>query len=225
VKALTYAVADLHGCFALFTAARATIEAHAQDAPGTVVFLGDYIDRGPQSREVVEALIEGPAGDWKWIALSGNHERILLAVCAEPRRIGWWLANGGGATLLSYGQSVGDIADPGVIPAEHRAWLAALPLMHVTSQRIYVHAGVDPELPLDGQDPEQLVWKRYLPSDRRGHRGRHVVHGHEQYVHGPLLTAGRTGLDTGAYYTGRLVVGVFDEDLPGGPTELIEVTA
>src|SRR5262249_61456530 len=97
------------------------------------------------------------------------------------------------------------------------------PLMHVDRHRVYVHAGVDPDLPLAAQDPEQLLWKIYKAPDQRGHGTRHVVHGHHQNKDGPVTTEGRTNLDTQAWYTGRLVIGVFDDEVAGGPVSLLEV--
>ena len=97
----------------------------------------------------------------------------------------------------------------------------ALPLMH--RHRVYVHAGVDPDLPLAAQDPDQLLWKIYKGPDQRGHGTRHVVHGHHQFRDGPVTIEGRTNLDTQAWYTGRLVIGVFDDEVAGGPVSLLEV--
>jgi serine/threonine protein phosphatase 1 len=99
-----------------------------------------------------------------------------------------------------------------------------LPTMHVDRHRVYVHAGVNPDLPLDAQDPQALLWKRYRDvDDQRGHGTRHVVHGHHPFKDGPITIEGRTNLDTLAWHTGRLVVGVFDDDVPGGPVSLLEV--
>jgi serine/threonine protein phosphatase 1 len=221
---LTYAVADLHGRFDLLDAALGAIERHAP--PGgrrTVVFLGDYVDRGPGSRQILDRLMTGPSPGWRWICLKGNHEDIMWQSCRTLPHCGWWLQNGGGQTLISYGQKPGDRADVKVVPDSHLDWIAALPLMHVDRHRVFVHAGVHPNFPLDEQDPERLIWKLYHAGDPRGHGDRHVVHGHEQFEDGPIRLSGRTDLDTFAWYTGRLVVGVFDDAVPDGPTDLIEV--
>ena len=78
---------------------------------------------------------------------------------------GWWLANGGGATLISYGQNEGDQADVTVVPEEHLKWIERLPLMHVDKHRIFVHAGVNPNYPLNEQDPQDVIWKIYDDRD------------------------------------------------------------
>jgi len=135
----------------------------------------------------------------------------------------WWLTNGGNAALISYGQQIGDEADVTVIPDELLRWIEQLPLMHVDEHRIFVHAGVDPNFSLDEQDPQDVVWKIYDDYDNSGYGQRHVVHGHDQHANGPILKKNRTNLDTFAWYTGRLAIGVFDDDTPGGPLEILEI--
>lgn len=216
--ARTYAIPDLHGRWDLLEIALGEIEA---EAPGTIVFLGDYIDRGPQSREIVECLIDGPRPGWRWIVLKGNHEDMLVRTLigeAGPKR---WVDNGGDATLRSYGHPEGGEYQPGFVPVSHIAFLQSLPLRHRDLHRFYVHAGVDPNLPLDAQDEHTMLWSRYPEDYTEGHSGFHVVHGHQPYADGPLCFSGRTDLDTMAYATSRLVVGVFDDAVPGGPVDLI----
>lgn len=222
---LTFAIADLHGRFDLLVSALHEIGDYGAkyDGPHTVVFLGDYIDRGPKSRAIIERLMRGPVGAWKWIVLKGNHEGIMLAWLR--RKISWddWSINGGGATLISYGQSEGEQPRRDVVPTEHIQWLERLPFLHVDQHRVFVHAGVDPTIALDQQTEVTLTWLIYPDGFVDGHGDRHVVHGHHQHAHGPELFAGRTNLDTFAWRTGRLVVGVFDDAKPGGPIDFIEV--
>jgi serine/threonine protein phosphatase 1 len=220
----TYAIADLHGRFDLLEMALAKIAEHSEQ-PATVVTLGDYVDRGPDSRKVIERLMSGFEREgWRLICLKGNHEEIMWQTCLGlvPDRA-WWLTNGGGATLRSYGQNVGDEVDVTVVPAAHLRWIEQLPLMHLDKYRVFVHAGVDPNLPLDEQGPEDLIWKIYSDRDERGHDQRHIVHGHHKQERGPILKKNRTNLDTFAWYTGRLVIGVFDDNTPGGPLEILEI--
>jgi hypothetical protein len=96
--------------------------------------------------------------------------------------------------------------------------------MHKDAYRLYVHAGVDPDVPLDQQGERTLLWKRYPKEYRVGFGDLHVVHGHDSFVEGPKLHEGRTNLDTRAWRTGRLVIGVFDDERPGGTIDLIPVT-
>jgi serine/threonine protein phosphatase 1 len=110
-----------------------------------------------------------------------------------------------------------------VVPDEHLRWIERLPLMHVDKHRIFVHAGVDSNCALDEQDPHDVIWKIYDDHDEGGHGECHIVHGHDPHEHGPILKANRTNLDTFAWYSGRLAIGVFDDDTPGGPLEILEV--
>jgi serine/threonine protein phosphatase 1 len=220
----TYAIADLHGRSDLLQMALAKILDHA-DRPATLVTLGDYVDRGPNSRPIIEKLMSGLGHEgWRLICLKGNHEDIMWQTCLGiVPDCDWWLANGGGATLISYGQAQGEEVDVTVVPDEHLRWIERLPLMHLDAHRIFIHAGVDPKFSLDKQDPQEVIWKIYDDHDEGGHGLRHVVHGHHQHANGPILKKNRTNLDTFAWFTGRLVIGVFDDDAPGGPREFLEV--
>jgi serine/threonine protein phosphatase 1 len=220
--ALTYAIADLHGRYDLLQNAIGAIKTHAQAAPHTIITLGDYIDRGPNSAGIIKALRE-MHGRGEVICLKGNHEDIMLQTICTPLNPSWWLGNGGGPTLISYGHDPKGVYEPGVVPTGDLEWLSGLPMTHVDQHRIYVHAGVERGTPLDQQDSERMMWMRYSKIDEGGFEGLHVVHGHEQYEDGPLLKAGRTDLDTFAWYTGRLAVGVFDDARPGGPIDILEV--
>jgi serine/threonine protein phosphatase 1 len=215
----TYAVPDLHGRWDLLEIALAEIE---EEAPGTIVFLGDYVDRGPESRQIVDCLIDGPRPGWRWICLKGNHEELMAGALTGTLDREAWLRNGGDATLRSYGHAE-EGYEPGVVPVAHIVWMQHLPLLHRDVHRVYVHAGVDPNVPLDAQDAFTLLWLRYPEDDPGGHSGFHIVHGHQPYEDGPLCMPGRTDLDTLAWATGRLVVGVFDDDKPGGPVDFITV--
>lgn len=220
--ALTFAIGDLHGRFDLLEAALSAIEARA--AGGRVVFLGDYVDRGPQSRQVIERLMAGPPPGWQWICLMGNHEAMLVELLKFPQ-VGMprFIVNGGLATLCSYGEVASDRQAPVPVPAAHVAWLAALPLMHVDLHRVYVHAAIDRWRPLHRQREQTLLWDLYPDDDEGGHGDFHVVHGHHQVADGPVRKKRRTNFDTFAWRTGRLVVGMFDDELPGGPVGFIEV--
>jgi serine/threonine protein phosphatase 1 len=220
----TYAIADLHGRHDLLVAAIARIE-EGNHSGGTIVFTGDYVDRGPASRQIIETLMAGPqTHGWKWVCLRGNHEEIMMASCYAPGLAGqWWMPNGGGATLMSYGLKAGDAVDVSVVPFEHLAWIAALPIIHNDGKRLFVHAGIQADVPLDQQDEQKNTWMLYPDGAEDGYGDLHVVHGHHQHEEGPLLFSGRSNFDTLAWYTGRLVVGVFDDDVAGGPVSTIEI--
>lgn len=220
----TYVFADLHGRYDLLMAAMDAIYAHANE-PGTIVLTGDYVDRGPESRQILDELIHGEVRPgWIRRCLKGNHEDIMLQCYTGRANLAWWLQNGGVETLVSYGQPLVQHLIPGIVPNEHINWIESLPLMHVDEHRVFVHAGVIADLPIEEQEEQTIIWMLYDDDDAGGHAsGRHVVHGHHQFANGPILKAGRTDLDTFAWFTGRLVIGVFDDAVPGGPVDLITV--
>ena len=219
---LTYAIPDLHGRFDLLELAIAEIVDHLNGRQATVVTLGDYVDRGPKSFKVIEYLM-----DWKsevavMINLKGNHEAMMWDCCNSLAEMNWWIKNGGDRTLASY---AGDSAksDRSIVPQAHLQWISDLPLMHVDRHRVYVHAGLDPTIPLEQQNEQTLLWKRYPDRFAAGHGQRHVVHGHHSDPNAPIITEGKTNLDALAWRTGRLVIGVFEDDQPGGASDFLEV--
>jgi predicted MPP superfamily phosphohydrolase len=214
---LTYVVPDVHGRDDLLGEALAGIAARASGNAGVIVTIGDYVDKGPQSKEVIDRLLSGMAEGWRLVALKGNHDAMMVEALRDPTKMDSWLGKGGDAALASYG------GDPAAVPHAHIAWLDGLRLMHLDAHRLYVHAGVDPDLPLDRQSEATLLCKRYPKGFSGGYGERHVVHGHDNDPDGPLLFEGRTNLDTAAWRTGRLTVGVFDDDKAGGPVDFIVV--
>lgn len=226
----TYAIADIHGRLDLLLEAYNAIT--MRNDPGRVVHLGDYVDRGKQSRAVIEVLMSDdviPRG-CKRVILKGNHEAIMVETIMKPLNPEWWISNGGDATLLSYGhpefvrKSRGSVFPyrPDVVPVEHLRFLDDLPATFCDKHRVYVHACVDEELSLPEQKEMTLLWGLRGMHDERGYRGAHVVHGHHEHDK-PLLLSGRTNLDVGAYRSGRLAIGVFDDEIPGGPVDIMEV--
>jgi serine/threonine protein phosphatase 1 len=214
---LTYVIPDIHGRYDLLSDALSAITARPSGETAIIVTIGDYVDKGPQSREVIERLRSGVGALWRLVTLKGNHDAMMVEALRDPAKMAGWMEKGGDAALASYG------GDPGDVPSAHIAWLDQLLLMHVDSHRLYVHAGVDPEIPLDRQSEATLLWKRYPNGFSEGFGKLHVVHGHDNFPDGPLLYEGRSNLDTLAWRTGRLVVGVFEDDRPGGPVDFIVV--
>ncbi len=211
----TYAIADLHGRYDLLIHALNTI--FRRPGGGTVITLGDYVDRGPESRQIISHLMtlrEAPQDGWKVICLKGNHEDMMHETITAPLDSNWWVGNGGATTLVSYG---------GTVPPEHLRWVNGLPTIHADKHRVFVHAGVDPTKPLDQQTDEFKLWYRYVDGADIGHGERHVVHGHTPNPNGPERYENRTNLDTYAWRTGRLSIAVFDDEKAGPPVEFIEV--
>ena len=220
---LTYAIPDVHGRADLLKLALARVLDHARGRHAKIVTMGDYVDRGPRSLEVLDYILNWPVRYPPLIALKGNHEVMMLATCLGQAKLQWWVQNGGGQTLTSYDLDPTNPADLKRVPPAHLQFISQLPVIHVDRYRVFVHAGVDPQQPLDNQSERVLLWKRYPPLSSEGHGERHVVHGHDADPGGPILTSGRTNLDCMAWKTGRLIIGVFEDAQPGGPREILEV--
>ena len=204
---MLYAIGDIHGSLQKLRDLLMLCEQHADGRTATFVFLGDYIDRGPDSRGVIEALIELQSQRHdRIIALKGNHEAVAVEIVDGETDPESWLREGGTATLRSY--RVDDVRDP---PPEHVAWLRALPLCYDDGERFFVHAGIDPDKPLDAQSGHDLIWIREpFLSDGRDH-GRLIVHGHTPQGDGlPDFRGNRLNLDTGAVFGGALTAAAFD---------------
>ena len=214
---MTYVIPDIHGRYDLLCDGLAEIAARAAGKTSVIVAIGDYVDKGPDSREVIDRLLSGVGEGFSLVALKGNHDAMMVDALRDPAKMAAWIAKGGDAALASYG------GDPSAVPQAHIDWLDGLRLMHIDAHRLYVHAGVDPEIPLDRQSEETLLWKRYPTGYAAGFGNLHVVHGHDNDPEGPLLYEGRTNLDTLAWRTGRLTIGIFDDDRPGGPIDFIVI--
>jgi len=214
---LTHVIPDLHGRADLLEEALAEISARSGGQAGVIVTIGDYVDKGPDSKGVIARLLPGVVKNFTLVALKGNHDALMVEALRDHSKMAAWMEKGGDAALASYG------GDPAAVPASHIAWLDGLKLIHLDAHRLYVHAGVDPEIPLDQQSQSTLLSKRYAKGFPDGFGKFHVVHGHDNFPDGPLLYQGRTNLDTLAWRTGRLTVGVFDDDKPGGPVDLLVI--
>lgn len=204
----TYAVGDIHGCLNQLQRIVELCEKDAALQKSTFIFLGDYIDRGPDSRGVIEFLINLR----KWspdhiICLRGNHEDLLLSALDSEDAEFNWLANGGDATLRNYG-----VSHAKDLPPAHIDWIESLLLFHDDGQRFFVHAGVHPDRPLNQQRTRDLLWIREPFLSSGNDFGRFVVHGHTPLKSGePDLRANRINLDTGAVYGRKLSAAVFHE--------------
>ena len=216
---LVYAVGDIHGyprpLADLLRQISDDAEREPQPERPLIVFLGDYFDRGPDGRAVVElilALMDDPR--FEVVALKGNHEDALLRFLADPGFAPAWIANWGRTTLHAYGVA----APPGLdvaaceaararfadaLPTRHRAFLTDLRLSVEVGDYLFVHAGVRPGVPLDAQAERDLIWIRYefLESDEAF--GKVVVHGHTP-ADRPERKANRINVDTGVDFSGTL---------------------
>jgi Calcineurin-like phosphoesterase len=211
-----YAVGDVHGRMDLLEGVLSHIDADSESAaPNRVVeiFIGDYVDRGPSSRAVLDRLAQRVQTHGT-VLLRGNHEDLLLQFLSEPTLLAEWQRLGGLQTLLSYGLKPPINASTAqqielaaqfrhALPDAHKALLRNMPPSFTCGDFLFVHAGVRPGVPIAEQSENDLLWIRddFLLS--KADFGKFVVHGHTPVVE-PDLRSNRINIDTGAYATGRL---------------------
>lgn len=192
-----FAVGDIHGCAGKLRKMMAKIPINFRR--DTLVFLGDYIDRGEDSYGVVEFLIRlRKKHPDALVFLKGNHEEMLeLYLSGSERNL--FLVNGGARTLESYLRRRRPDDDGGLIPPDHTAFFSALRLMYESERYIFVHAGLNPHLSVSEQRAEDLLWTRrlFINSDRDF--GKRVIFGHTPFLE-PLVQPNKIGIDTGAVY-------------------------
>lgn len=218
-----YAVGDIHGRADLL---HELLELIRHDAAGTdrrctVVFLGDYVDRGPDNSEVIDLLAGEPLPGFDALHLVGNHEAVFLQFLRDAEIGRDWLRFGGDATLRSYGVRIRS-SNPPIdelleakaalarnLPRRHLQFLRGLRLSCSIGDYFFVHAGVRPGVPLDQQDGNDMIWIRDLFLNSEMDFGKVVVHGHtpDEFVHN---LPNRIGIDTGAYFTGHLTAAVLE---------------
>jgi serine/threonine protein phosphatase 1 len=220
-----YAIGDVHGQIDLLEALLekiASLEAKLPPARTTELFLGDYVDRGSASMQVIGRLAEPLECGRQRICLRGNHEAAMQAFLDDPNMFDPWRAIGGLDTLASYGlprrlprERSGLMqmwrAFSLAVPAAHKAFLSRLPLMHEAGSYLFVHAGVRPGRPLAEQSEHDLMWIRSEFLESEASFGPIVVHGHTPGTQ-VVFRRNRIGVDTGAYATRRLSCVVLQDD-------------
>jgi serine/threonine protein phosphatase 1 len=213
-----YAIGDIHGRLDLLEALLARIAAHEHEAPPAcpvLIFVGDYIDRGPDSRGVIEVLVNGLPDRFERVFLRGNHEDMMLRIFKQPDQFDLWATNGGLATARSYGiaftphpfsatdvkfiTSRLDVA----IPMPHRKFLEGLRINVTLGDYFFVHAGVRPGIPLAQQKESDCLFIRDEFLSYRGSFGKVIVHGHTPKSE-PENLPNRINVDTGAFFTDQL---------------------
>lgn len=226
-----YAVGDIHGRHDLLTAMHAHImQEIVRERPPDwrIVYLGDYTDRGPDSKGVLEFLSRQCAADGRVIALAGNHDIGFLDFLAEPNPAGLFALYGGVETARSYGVDIdfaslettmrGHAALVEAVPDEHLRFLRDLPFSVAFGDFFFCHAGIRPGVALDAQAPEDLIWIRdEFHRDPRLHP-KVVVHGHTPVDRAELMP-NRVNIDTGAVFDGLLTTLAVD----GGAKRLLEM--
>lgn len=220
-----YAIGDVHGCSLVLQRLLALIDAHLASYPSQrpiVVFLGDYVDRGPGSRQAIDQLV-ALRGSREAVFLKGNHEACMLEFLGDPAILPKWMQFGALETLKSYGLTPGNYMDrkeQESLAAGFRAVLEENGHLHfferlrtsfVCDDFFFVHAGVRPGVPLDRQSEDDLLWIRDEFLQHAGDFEKIVVHGHTP-VPQPEVRSNRINIDTGAYATGRLTCLMIERD-------------
>jgi serine/threonine protein phosphatase 1 len=217
-----YVIGDIHGRLDLLDRAIAAIEQDVEElgSDALTVTLGDYIDRGPKSRGVLDRLLTNPFPT-PHVALKGNHEVLLESFLVDPAVGQHWRRLGGLETLHSYGVSVSGLMvgknyDEAAnqlragMPAEHLKFLQSLKTSHSHGKYFLCHAGVRPGVPLERQSDEDLLWIRDEFLSSKMNFGKIVVHGHTPAEATEVLP-NRINIDTGAFATGQLTCVVLNE--------------
>lgn len=227
-----FAVGDIHGRTDLLKRLHQQILEDAATCPPAcekvVVYVGDYIDRGLDSRGVIDLLSSNPLPGFAQVCLMGNHEQMLLNFLEDESVGEFWFAIGGKATVFSYTK---DSDDPAVssrsfpeiqealrrnIPEKHFRFFSRLKFCHEIGDYFFAHAGVRPGTPIEEQDPRDLLWIREEFTQSKREHGKVVVHGHS-ISRKPEIRANRINVDTGAYATNALTCVV----LEGGEQRMI----
>jgi len=228
-----YAIGDVHGRLDLLERIHDVIAANLHVHPvenWRIVHLGDYVDRGPNSSGVLDFLAGAQRRDERIVSLAGNHDVGFLDFLTTPEPNGLFANYGGSETALSYDVAI-DFGDPvafaaqsealrRAVPKAHRSFLESLPFSLTLGDFFFCHAGIRPGVPLETQDPQELIWIRDAFLNYEGLHPKIIVHGHTPSGE-PEVRPNRINLDTGAFMSGVLTALVIE----GGDKQIMQVAA
>lgn len=204
-----YVIPDIHGRNDLLQMALTAIYEKSPTG-GKIVFLGDYIDRGPENAMVLKTVMNPPER-WEFVTLRGNHEDMFVDGYT-------------GAARYYDRPAYNEIKHSGIVSIEEAGeWMKSLPYTHTIGHNIFAHAAYDAFKPDDQQNPHQVVWLRYTDTEPflSPNNNMFLTHGHTPRANAPIMSPNRMNLDGGAVFYGRLVVAVFEED-EMGPQEFLQ---
>jgi len=228
-----FVIADVHGCSNLLKKAFSKILENAKDRNLSknqyeIIQLGDAIDRGFDSKGCIQFLMDHP----NIIAIKGNHEDFLtncfdsnnnpLPDSQKEQNMGYWMQNGGIATLDSYNVDYGADEWLDCIPKDHVEWIKNLPTFYETEHYYFVHAGCS-EKPLDQQNDRTRLWIRDEFLNSKYDWGKRIVHGHTPLFEEPTIKFNRINLDTGSVWTGIQHIAILDATKNCDPLEILKV--
>jgi serine/threonine protein phosphatase 1 len=197
-----FAIGDIHGCISHLDRLMAQLNIDAGD--DTLVFIGDYIDRGPNPKGVIDAILDIRRTISNVVCLCGNHEDMFLKYCLDRSDEDLYMSNGGMHTLASYGFAR-EGTEELILPESHREFFNNLRTYYEKDDYIFVHAGLRPGIPLNRQDRDDLLWIRFEFISSPYDFGKTVIYGHTPVsLNKPLIDKNKIGIDTGAVYGGRL---------------------
>lgn len=228
-----YAIGDVHGRLDLLVRMHEAIAAHLEDhavEDWRIIHLGDHVDRGPDSAGVLDFLIAAQARDPRILSLAGNHDIAFLDFLADPQPNGLFANYGGRETAHSYGVAM-DFGDPVIfraqsealrraVPEAHRSFIEGLRFSASFGDFFFCHAGIQPEVPLDMQQPADLIWIRQKFLKYEGLHPKVIVHGHTPSPE-PEVRANRVNIDTGAFASGTLTALVIE----GSDKQIMQMVA
>ena len=201
MKRRIFAVGDIHGCYDKLVAIMKILP-WRRESDDLLLFIGDYIDRGPRSRDVVEFLVRLKNNGGNFVFLKGNHEKMLLDYYVHQKDQMLYVANGGAETIASYVEGgIGRKAFE--LPEDHLEFLLSLDLFYENDDYLFVHAGVRDGIPITEQSEEDLLWIREEFIYSTYDWSRRVIFGHTA-LETPFVTPGKIGIDTGAVYGNKL---------------------
>lgn len=215
------AIGDIHGRLDLLRTLMEKIDKKMKDRDYRLIFLGDYVDRGPDSARVIDFLLEVQRFRPDTVFLKGNHEEALLDFLGVGEGADGWLAWGGEETLKSYGVGVAPVPDirelqqalAAALPAAHFDFLMGLSLLYEEEGHIFVHAGLNPDYPIEEQESRDLLWirKNFYDHGEGVFPDHVIIHGHTP-VKKPENVGWRINIDTGAVWSGILTAVILDGD-------------
>jgi serine/threonine protein phosphatase 1 len=217
-----YAVGDVHGCLDRLAVLHEQIADDLASRPietAVLVHLGDYVDRGPETAQVIEWLVAGPpVPATQVVNLMGNHEMMMLTALtsSDDGAVSHWMSNGGADSLMSWGvpRSAPPQTWAGRIPLQHLIFLRDLRITHRVGPYLFVHAGIRPGVEMAQQSRQDLLWIREPFLSSKSDHGFVVVHGHTP-KHDPTVRPNRIGIDTGAVLGGALTCVILEDNKLG----------
>jgi serine/threonine protein phosphatase 1 len=209
-----YCFPDIHGCDALLKDALSFVY-EKNPTGGKIIFLGDYIDRGPGNLGVLQ-IVMNPPKNWQFITLLGNHEHMFIDSYMMKTRFYDFkaardIAGFSQNRSVNYDQVWQNI-DRSVIE-----WMLSLKVFHIEDKNVFAHAFFNDARSRDNQDKHECIWTRMSDSTTflNSNQGLYLTHGHTPRIHGPVKSPNRINLDCGAVFYGRLVIGEYHKGIQG----------